>query len=34
MTESNRPLVERVARVRAGAAHSSKAGGRAPSAGD
>ena len=34
MPESNRPLVERVARVLAGAAHSSNAEGRDPSAGD
>lgn len=34
MTESNRPLVERVARVLAGAAHSSNAEGSDPSAGE
>ena len=34
MPESNRPLVERVARVLAGAAHSSNAEGSDPSAGD
>ena len=34
MPESNRPLVERVARVLAGAAHSSNADGSDPSAGD
>lgn len=34
MSESNRPLVERVARVLAGAAHSSNAEGSDPSAGD
>jgi hypothetical protein len=34
MPESNRPLVERVARVLAGAAHSSNAEGSDPSAGE
>lgn len=34
MPESNRPLVERIARVLAGAAHSSNAEGSDPSAGD
>lgn len=34
MPESNRPLVERVARVLAGVAHSSNAEGSDPSAGD
>ncbi|HJP67875.1 MAG TPA: hypothetical protein VJ846_03150 [Sphingomicrobium sp.] len=34
MPESNRPLVERVARVLAGAAHSSNAEGADPSAGE
>lgn len=34
MPESNHPLVERVARVLAGAAHSSNAEGSDPSAGD
>ena len=34
MPESNRPLVERIARVLAGAAHSSNAQGSDPSAGD
>src|SRR5205814_10540936 len=34
MPESNRPLVERIARVLAGAAHSSNAEGADPSAGD
>ena len=34
MAESNRPLVERIARVLAGAAHSSNAEGSDPSAGD
>ena len=34
MPESNRPLIERVARVLAGAAHSSNAEGSDPSAGD
>lgn len=34
MSESNRPLVERVARVLAGAAHSSNAEGSDPSAGE
>ena len=34
MPESNRPLMERVARVLAGAAHSSNAEGSDPSAGD
>lgn len=34
MPESNTPLVERVARVLAGAAHSSNADGSDPSAGD
>ena len=34
MPESNRPLVERVARVLAGAAHSSNAEGSEPSAGE
>ena len=34
MPESNRPLVERVARVLAGAAHSSNADGSDPSAAD
>jgi hypothetical protein len=34
MPESNRPLVERIARVLAGAAHSSNAEGTDPSAGD
>ena len=34
MPESNRPLVERVARVLAGAAHSANAEGSDPSAGD
>jgi hypothetical protein len=34
MPESNRPLVERVARVLAGAAHSSNAEGSDPSAGN
>lgn len=34
MSESNRPLVERIARVLAGAAHSSNAEGSDPSAGD
>jgi len=34
MPESNRPLAERVARVLAGAAHSSNAEGSDPSAGD
>ena len=34
MTESNRPLVERGARVLAGAAHSSNAEGSDPSAGE
>src|SRR3954447_18587269 len=34
MPESNKPLVERVARVLAGAAHSSNAEGSDPSAGD
>jgi hypothetical protein len=33
MSESNRPLVERIARVLAGAAHSSNAEGSDPSAG-
>jgi len=34
MPESNRPLVERIARVLAGAAHSSNAEGSDPSAGE
>lgn len=34
MPESNRPLIERIARVLAGAAHSSNAEGSDPSAGD
>lgn len=34
MPESNRPLVERIARVLAGAAHSSNAEGADPSAGE
>jgi hypothetical protein len=34
MPESNRPLIERVARVLAGAAHSSNAEGSDPSAGE
>ena len=34
MAESNRPLVERIARVLAGAAHSSNAEGSDPSAGE
>mgnify|MGYP003578310305 CR=1 FL=1 len=34
MPESNRPLVERIARVLAGAAHSSNAEGSDPTAGD
>ena len=34
MPESNRPLVERIARVLAGVAHSSNAEGSDPSAGD
>ena len=34
MPESNRPLVERIARVLAGAAHSSNADGSDPSAGE
>jgi hypothetical protein len=34
MPESNRPLVERIARVLAGAAHSSNAEGTDPSAGE
>ena len=34
MPESNQPLVERIARVLAGAAHSSNAEGSDPSAGD
>jgi hypothetical protein len=34
MPDSNRPLVERIARVLAGAAHSSNAEGSDPSAGD